>query len=198
MKVDDYAIQLKRNDKLDNLAVNFVRNGSAVTVVRTDGQSWTGSGFGQDASEPVVISDSGSGSTNGTYVISLASGSTLTLASGTDNVSDIQATQVIANMAFTAYAAKTDTTPEVKASIQRGDGRDWSSDGFSGSGWIHVATGANAGDWEVESISGTTMVLKATSGITGTTYNTTVSRRRDGRLRPGGARAHARQGQPDR
>ena len=98
--IDSNTLQLKRNDVLVNLEVDYFRDASdTVSLIRTDGQDWRDDGFGFDFAEgeTIIISNSDH---DGTYSIIGYSGDTLTLGNDVSDVDNIKATRFVADIDF--------------------------------------------------------------------------------------------------
>src|SRR5688500_10681983 len=147
------TIQLKRNTKLEDLAVNYVRvDGGAVggdQIVRMDtgtGGSWLDDGYGLMPSEPLLIT--GSPVTNGTYTIASATTPTLTL-----TVSNtLTATRVTTNIQFlvdVVSCAPPAGCTNTSYRIIRTDAAAWATaTNFTGGGSIVVTNaGSNNGTY---------------------------------------------------
>jgi len=174
------AFQLKYNDRVTT-DVHFVRSGTTLQVVRTDGKSWADFGFNQVANQELIISGVNT-ATDGTYRISSASGATLTLANGTDNITDIQATRVIANMTLTkgqvGDSSADPVVPAINDTLKRNDSRRWdTADGFTAG--MSITISGQSGSFTIQSISsdGLTLTLNTQAGITATSTGTLTVQR---------------------
>ncbi|WP_201742286.1 hypothetical protein [Mangrovicoccus ximenensis] len=161
---DGTSIKLKRNDFLDDIDIDFVRFGNGtVQVVRNDGGDWLEDGFGTVAGETVRVIISDSNSSNGTFIISAATASTLTLASDATSTSTVDAT--ILNGVQLDFI---DNTGSNNDAIHRDDGRNWNADAFANGSSITLSGyGAGRdGTYTIVSGAGSTTIVVNSTGLT--------------------------------
>ena len=159
----DGSFGLKNNTAVTT-DVNFVRDVSGASVIRTDGLSWASAGFG--VGQDVTIS--GSSPDNGTYTVASVNGSTMKL---TANVST--ATQVTTTVDFAVVVNGSNTSYQ----ITRTDGVNWGTGTNFVGGKTIVVTGAgvNNGTYTISSVGGTGGKTLTVTLIAGGTVITTAN-----------------------
>src|SRR4029077_18281794 len=173
--VNSTTIQLKRNDVLTT-QVNYLRAGGGDQIIRTDGLSWTDSGFGVTPSETLLIT--GSSVNKGTWPVSSAAGATLT----PPEANSVTATQVSPTTQFAVVTHTCSTSgctpPPDTYEIRRSPSSpvDWSlNTNLVGSGSIIVTgAGANNGTYTVTGLSGNVFTVSQT--VTNATTTANVSK----------------------